>query len=334
LKGAVAHRWLKSFRVNPPFATPWTWSLLSESGIQCLRIDIPSPDKSQQDSPWQEMLDALIPDRESINSKWIGVIGTGSNQTMGIPNWNLDYWRTTIQKILRQYPWVRIWEIGNESYNPIYSSGYLGSEPNPTNYFQMLKIAYQEIKTYNQNDIVLGLSGPQLFTTWQGNNPPTTSNEVKQCLSWSAKIWNLGAEDYCDGISLHAYSGGKFLLEEHPYILSESSPTPQQSKQSVQEYWDNLMGMYYDLVGSKPIWITETGFPTKPRTAPNVDYASFDDRQLTFAKESLSYFRSKKNIDAVIWYIALDMPPYSSTGDSGLWDSLTGEPRPALSMFK
>lgn len=78
-------------------------------------------------------------------------------------------------------------------------------------------------------------------------------------------------------------------------------------KTDMAKLYQNVKSM----VGSKPIWVTEVGFPSDPRyqeaRRPGYGYPAGEDGQAAYLKDVLPYLLSL-GVDKVFWYNLVDVP--------------------------
>jgi Periplasmic protein TonB, links inner and outer membranes len=171
-------------------------------------------------------------------------------------------WIQTIQTAVSNYSdVVKYWEIWNE---PTDSTNFFAG--NASEYTEMLKLAYQTIKSMSPDAVVIGLGGLHLYTG--------DEDWVTKGLDFARNVTDLGGMNYCDAISLHAYPWGDYTVEVGNKIA-----------QSLQQYRD---------ITQKPVWITETG-----QHSGSLGYDEKD--QASFLYESYKLMKSQ-NVSAYIWY--------------------------------
>jgi hypothetical protein len=207
-------------------------------------------------------------------------------------NWTLDDWNATVFNAIRSYPEVHIWEIWNEPLVSRFMSGY--ENGSAYNYYIMVKSAYRIIKQHNSTDTVLCFGGGFLADP--------------SGYDWYGRVWAYGLSQYCDGISLHAYTGS--------YLLNQ---TPAGSTEQVGQILNRSLSEYENLT-SKPIWITEVGMPS-----------NIGQSQTDFLNQVMSLFLTKTYVKGVFWY---NLVGYSGSADYGLLNATTMAPKPSWYAFK
>lgn len=221
--------------------------------------------------------------------------------------WNLTDWNGTVAKAVEEFPNIRIWEIYNEpQLSSFYSGFYNGS---PYNYYLMLKSSYKIIKAHDPNDTVLCLGGDNLY---EGGGTPN-----EQDYEWAQQLWSYGASNYCDAISLHAYSN-----------MLPMSAEPEGSAYTVSQIFNQSIAQYENLTG-KPVWITEVGIPSNNGTVEAGILNNSLQNQATFLNQSFSLFLSKPYVKAVFWFHLVGTVNPTYHFDYGLF-SQNMTPKPAL----
>jgi hypothetical protein len=240
----------------------------------------------------------------------LGMLGASLFQNN---SWTLSNWETAISLATNMYPRIHVWEIWNEPQLPSNQGGY--ENGTAYNYFMMMKTAYQIIKAHNSSDIVLGLGGIEVFSYKTANT---------QNYDWAQQIWNYGGGNYCDAISLHAYTSDTYLITDVP-----RSPGP-----TVGQMISSQLNEYEALTG-KPIWISETGIPSNNGTGVSFPLNNSLTKQATFLDQMYTLLLSKPYINAIMWYNAIGLSRLHNY-DMGLFaNSTTSDyPKPALSQFE
>lgn len=143
------------------------------------------------------------------------------------PAWeHLDAWREYVGKVVERYrdscPAVEVWN--EENFKMFWK------DPNPTNYFEMLRVTYKKIKSVSPTTkvVVGGFSGVPY--------------------DYIEELYRLGARDFFDVMNIHPYN--------HP-------GTPEGYLDVSLTRLRALMKKYRD--ENKPVWITEIGWPTHGR---------------------------------------------------------------------
>ncbi len=230
-------------------------------------------------------------------------------------NWSLADWNHSVSKAIASYPEVHIWEIWNEPQISTFQDGYQNGSA--YNYYITAKSAYLLIKAHNQSDTVLCLGGDNIFT----GSPQSDEYDFL----WARAVWSYGLAEYCDGISLHAYSGFIYLMNQ----------TPSGYSQTTGALFSKYLDAYENLTG-KPVWVTEVGLPSNHNISgiPPAYFNSSLQKQATFLNQTFSLFASKPYVRAAVWFnlVGSVHPPYNF--DFGLLNATTLEPKPALSALR
>ncbi|MGC8669615.1 MAG: glycosyl hydrolase [Candidatus Micrarchaeia archaeon] len=223
-------------------------------GVRYLRTDI-SLTKSQE---------ALIGmEHSSYNASYLGILdyetlpGGSSNK-----NWSLEEWNESVANAIRSYPYITTWEIWNEPYIKSFQTGYMNGSA--YNYYRVIKNSYEIIKSVEPNATIVCFGGAPLG--------------VGNIYDWYAQVWNYGAYNYCNAISIHAYPDS--------YGLNNA----------INATWANSLMEYEDLTG-KPIWITEFGMPSSSTAYP---YSM--NMQRNFLIQSLDFFDRFRFVKRAYWY--------------------------------
>ena len=213
--------------------------------------------------------------------------------TMNYQSFTLSQWNSTVKYFAETYTNVSAWEIWNEP-----TTHFLGfQDGSPYHYYLMLKSAYEIIKSINPNYIVVGFGGLYYSD-----------------LSFAKAVISYGGLNYCDAISLHFYpqfgSIGGFTMYTQEYKYTINS--------------------YAQIIGNKPIWVTETGIMSSNVT----DYAENLGNQTQYINTIIPLFKSF-DITNIFWYDLYDsqfcIPPVA-----GPWGLMTynGTLKPSYYAWK
>ncbi len=219
-------------------------------------------------------------------------------------NWTLNTWNQSVAEAVAAYPGVNTWEIWNEPLVQEFSGGY--ENGSALNYFNMIKSASAIIKSKNPNATIVCFGGADVY-------PISSASEE---YAFYKQVWDYGAAQYCDAISLHAYSipyynfdqnigGGTTLAKEYNFTL----------------------GLYENLTG-KPIWITETGIASNNFTT-GLNFSNQNQADLLI--QEMNLFTSHPFIKRIYWFNLEGVTGYG--GDYGLLNSTTQMPKPAWHYF-
>ncbi|MEM0148536.1 MAG: glycosyl hydrolase, partial [Candidatus Micrarchaeaceae archaeon] len=247
----------------------------------------------------------------SLEGKGFKILGILDYQTLGVKieksgctkncNWTLQTWKDTVNEALNAYPNITAWEIWNEPEIGEFQSGIL-ENGNPYAYFLIDKEAYDEIKARNPNSTVICLGGDNLFGAGKTS---------EQSYEWAEAVWSYGLGNYCDAISLHAYSV--------PFLLNDTIYNSTVGKQF--NYW---LGMYENLT-HKNIWITETGMPSSANSTYQLNISNAQQEE--FLNQSFSLFLSKSYVKAVFWFNLYGTADFPYNLDFGLlYPNMTKKP--------
>jgi hypothetical protein len=139
----------------------------------------------------------------------------------------------TVSLIVYDSKLVSAWEIWNEPNNPAFYLGYL--DGTPEHYFDMLKVAYNSIKSTSNSSVVsAGLSPNDTFNGgWK---------------TWLSKLQDLGSKNYSDIQGIHLY-----------YDLAST----------------NLEKLNSTKAYGMPVWITEIGRPSNSENHTQEEQATY-----------------------------------------------------------
>lgn len=185
---------------------------------------------------------------QTIKDNDLSILAILDHNTMRNRDFTRLQWQETVQKIMstEEAKKVDAWEIWNEPNAEQFFLGYMNGTPH--NYFNLLKDAYQIIKTTSTNATILSA----------GLSP---SNEVSYFWKdWLKDFANLLPQEFFDFQSVHIYDDNETNLN----IISETKE-----------------------VINKDIWITEIGRPSGPRfeNYSEQDQASFLESNFNTLKE-------------------------------------------------
>jgi len=251
-------------------------------GVQWVRADV-------AEIPNQYSFGEIVANAKSRGFNVLGILDIWTMKWKW--NFTLNDWKKAVTTSVTQYKDdVNAWEIWNE---PEYPSNPI----TPEKYFAMLSIAYSIIKDYAPHAKVLMGGGLQLNT---GGDPWLAHDEA-----FAKRLSELGADQYADGISFHAY----------PWTNTVAN--------WVWERDDQSLAFYRSLFKNNlEVWITETGFP-----AQDAGEAS----QAAYLTTAFSFFGARAV--ATFWYELRDTAYSDPTPTFGL---LTGTltPRAAFYSFQ
>jgi hypothetical protein len=92
---------------------------------------------------------------------------------------------------------------------------------------------------------------------------------------------------------------------------------------------DRLIGVVTQLYGTKPIWITEYGYQTKP---PDAFYGVSWSAQAAYLREAYRIARANPRIDLLTWFLLKDSPSLAEW-QSGLMTT-NGRKKPAFAAYE
>jgi len=124
--------------------------------------------------------------KNDMKQMGIKVLGIINYVTLNFKDFNLTDWEQLVRKVVAEAPDVDAWEIWNEPDVPKFQLGYM--DGTPERYFEMLKIAYNIIKSETDALVVApAISSSGLLTDWLD------------------RLVALGVLDYLDVVSIHLY---------------------------------------------------------------------------------------------------------------------------------
>ena len=134
---------------------------------------------------------------------------------------------------------VKHYEIWNEPNLCITGFCPWNPGPNPSEYLELLKSAYAACKAVDPSVYIVGCSTSPL-------DEPQTNQKIPG-VEFIKQVFNLGGGAYMDAVSFHQYPIGR-----------------------APEQWVSYeTGRIQAVVGTKPMWITEVGYPTNLVTEDN-----------------------------------------------------------------
>ena len=122
---------------------------------------------------------------------------------------------------------VKCYEIWNEPNIPM----FWDPTPNANDYFKLLQAVYPVIKSIDTTITVMGCA----TSPAEGNPAPFIS-----WLSFIGSVFSLGGGNYMDAVSFHQYR-----VDKNP-----------------EQWIQNDINSLKNIVGTKPIWLTEVGYHT------------------------------------------------------------------------
>lgn len=208
----------------------------------------------------------------NAKERGIKVLGILDIWTM---RWKWDFslaeWENVVKaSVIRYREGVQAWEIWNE---PEYPSNPL----TPERYHAMLRAAYSTIKQYDPDAKVIMGGGLHLNT---GGDPWLARDKT-----FAERLFQLGAEQYADGISFHAY------------------PWTSEVTDWVWARYGESLDFYASLSGKRlELWITETGHPAQ---------FEGEEGQARYLAEASSFFK-ERGAEVVFWYELRDIPKWTT----------------------
>ncbi len=272
--------------------------MATSSGVKCFRTDI-SLNESEasyvSNITYQGGSFLGILDYETVSAHPSTEYGC-----MGNCNWTLNEWNSSVANAVKEYPEVKTWEIWNEPLVPLFMDGY--ENGSAFNYYEMAKSASLIIKKNDPSSTIVCFGGAEL-----------AFNE--QEYQFYSSAWGYGMSQYCDAISLHAYTGYYYNLN--------------QSLGNFTLYQDfNFTLNLYENLTQKPIWITETGIPSNNWT-PGAELS--EQKQASFLSQDFSFFSNYPFVKRVYWFNLLGST--EGGADYGLLNATNLRPKPSWYSF-
>lgn len=169
---------------------------------------------------------------------------------------------------------VKYYEIWNEWLQGTGIQNKVLPSDNPIIYTNLVKKSYMQIKKNDKNAIVM-----------IGSINPT----IPKYITWANGLIDHDILQYCDAISIHAYS------------TRMSKANTKNPEQAIAEI-DNFESIIVNKTGkSKPIYITEMGYPTMARDY-NLSEYNVAEKVLKFTLMA----RSREYIKGIWWYDLID----------------------------
>jgi hypothetical protein len=155
-------------------------------------------------------------------------------------------------------------------------------------------------------------------TAPRGHNDPTSARPSIAPLTFLQEAKRMGLRDF-DAWAHHPYYGGPW---ETPATRNVGSRAVGLGDIG------NLISVVTSLYGSKPLWITEYGYQTKP---PDDIFGVSWKKQADYLRQAFEIARSNPRIDLFTWFMLKDSPSPESW-QSGLITT-DGRKKPAFAVF-
>jgi len=200
------------------------FALMTEAGISYVRADFSWAGIQRNAESWNyDRLDALMVSAEAAKMRMLPILNY--NVSFADPAWkHVDLWLRYVSNTVSRYQAkIPVWEVWNEQ-----DINQFWRDPNPTNYFALLKPTYTMIKAIN----------PKLQVAVGGY--------AGIPLGYIEELYKLGGKDYFDIMNIHPYN--------HP-------APPETDLERRLAGLRKVMEKYGD--EKKPIWVTELGWPTQ-----------------------------------------------------------------------
>ena len=202
---------------------------MHDAGIDCLRVDCTwSSVQKEKDGPFDfSVFDAVVDSAEKVGIRIFPILQQA-------PNWALPQ----VRHLAEVKVWIKAFVnhygsriLAFEFWNEENAGGFWQGEPNPEDFAEVLKAAYEAVQeSGTRTKVVLG-------------------GTVGIPLDYFRRAFAHGALQACDAVACH------------PYVF------PGALEGDVQDTWvedslDGLCKLMREFGGAKPVWITECGWPT------------------------------------------------------------------------
>ena len=213
-------------------ATDWTddtANIAKTSGAEWVRSDIPATTASTG-TKYKYDYSFFIENLERAKSRNLKV---SLILWHPIPFDSLNQYEEYVNDTVTQFKGkVDAYEIWSE---PI-SQKYGWYQGEPEKYFEMLKIAYQKIKSIDNHPIIIGLG--------------TAANYNYDERQFCQKIGELGGKNYMDAFSLHTYDIPQWAIDRLDNITW--------TDRVIEDVKTRII-FHKSLLSPLPLWVTETG---------------------------------------------------------------------------
>ncbi|NSW58083.1 MAG: hypothetical protein HPY44_18920 [Armatimonadetes bacterium] len=173
-----------------------------------------------------------------------------------------EAWAAYVEGVVREYrDVIQHWEIWNEPNNPVFWK----PKPDPQEYMDVLRVAYEAAKRGNPDCTVLmpGLAGPC---------------EGRYGIDFLDALLEQGAARYCDAISVHPYRHG----------------TPEET--DLEGDLRHIMEMAERNGGRRPLWFTEWSWPTQ------IPGGSTEERQARLLARAYVIALGTGSVERFFWF--------------------------------
>lgn len=276
--------------------------------------------------------DYLLDELEQRNIEMVALLDYGPRYLKGDANNNyhvdsdelVTRWREYVRRVVNQFgDRIDYWEIGSQMNSRFFWGKVVierddaqnpdaPANPEPELYARMLKVAYEQIKAHNQNDVVIlgGLAG--------------FHSDLAECetnyFNYIGQLNKAGAWDAFDVMAIHPYHNGPGDRGEPPEKIIERGlaydPASGECLESVMQH--NLISEVRavreltEMYGRKPIWITEIGWGQdwSASLANRYRQGSVTEAQLQADYLVRTYvpLLAEPDVEKVFWYTQVDDP--------------------------
>jgi len=282
---------------NQSWNDPRWISELELSGCKWARMNVFNENRSTHFNDSLSCFELL--QNESI--KCLGVFCQDLN-TWKVPIGNLTEWQTLVNDALDNYgQFLDAVECWNEPDLPINQEGCMNG---PQNYTEMLRILYDETKTYAaEHNKTINVVAGSIVNIYSDETSPGSGANFTQA------IRDYGSDNYCDAYSMHIYKTGPGGNDSDEYLQGHTAGEAYDYIKSIADV---------NSTDPKPLWVSETG------THDNTDEGQ--------ASQMQTWFTELKSVSCpmVFWYNYID----PDENIHGIVQTVTFEERPAFQVFR
>lgn len=229
--------------------------------------------------------------------RWNSAAPPNDPDYLNFPPEDYDAFGRYVYESVRHYPWVLYWEIWNE---PDLPGSWRGT---PAEYARLLAVAYHQVKRANSRAKVL-LGG--LALDGQRVDPDFLEDILTDARYPAARSFDI--------------------MNFHIYDLSKM--------RTRMDYIRTTLARHG--ASDKPIWVTETGYPSDPleqqrRGLRNARFRGAEG-QAAWLRQALPFLRSFK-VEKVFWFKLFDSDKDADFKTCGLLD-YGAQPKPAYEAYR
>ena len=227
----------------------------------------------------------------------------------------------------RTLPSVRLWAAWNEPNNPAFlrpqyvRQGGRWVIKSAADYAKICNAVYAGIHStmFTGERVACGVTGPR------GNNNPSSSRPAVSPLAFLKAAKRAGMKRF-DAYAHNPYYG---IPTETPSTKPPATRSGQAPTAVTLANLDTLIKELTRLYGTKPLWITEYGYQTKP---PDGRFGVSWSLQAKYLTQAFGIARKNSRIALMLWFLVRDEPRLSGW-QSGLM-TVTGKKKPSFNAFR